>query len=81
MYSCVDTVKFGIVETDSRGCIISFLEKPLPSATKSRFAVRSVVRCELHIFIVHRVTDYTVAPNMECAQAFVLIDVVHEPEA
>ncbi|KAI9245507.1 nucleotide-diphospho-sugar transferase [Helicostylum pulchrum] len=33
-----DVQKFGIIETDSQGIITSFLEKPDPSATKSRSA-------------------------------------------
>jgi NDP-sugar pyrophosphorylase family protein len=39
-YQCQDneTVKFGILETDERGIVSSFLEKPLPTATTSRKA-------------------------------------------
>ena len=34
-----ETSKCGIIETDENGIISSFLEKPLPTATKSRKAV------------------------------------------
>lgn len=34
-----ETCKLGIVEVNETGKILSFLEKPLPSTTKSRLAV------------------------------------------
>ena len=34
-----ETSKCGIIETDENGIISSFVEKPLPTATKSRKAV------------------------------------------
>lgn len=41
IYTSVDTQKYGIVETDDRGVVVQFLEKPPPAATKSRKAVSS----------------------------------------
>ena len=39
----LETSKFGIVEVDGSGKIVSFLEKPLPSATQSRLAVSTLL--------------------------------------
>ena len=43
VYTCaLETSKHEIVEVNDNGCIVSFLEKPLPSTTKSRLAVSFV---------------------------------------
>jgi len=37
-YQSDDTLRTGILETDDKSCVINFLEKPKPEATKSRQA-------------------------------------------